>query len=168
VNRTVRGLTFRVAAIEVLEQLEMVAIVAAAGCTRCWRAALAGARRRRGIFSGDDLIRRRSHGRPTAPSRDVRLPACPAGRRRLLPVPSTTSLSSFGTDQLCWLWRMSAVRVQARTFRSEAERLARVRDRCLIELHQRDPEAFRRWVMTARAADNPAPFFRRALDPGAV
>jgi hypothetical protein len=38
-------------------------------------------------------------------------------------------------------------------------------ERCLVELHQRDPEAFRRRVMTARAADDPAHFFRTRLEP---
>ncbi len=94
------------------------------------------------------------------------LPELPADRVELVPGPSVSPLSSFTTAQLCWVWRISSVRLQVRTARSEAQRLARLRERCLIELHQRDPEAFRRWILTARAADNPAPFFRGRLEPG--
>lgn len=79
------------------------------------------------------------------------------------PLPSLPSLPALGTPELCRTWQLTYPRLQRATSPAEIEHLTELRRGCLAQLERRAPAAFGRWVTTARAASDPAPYFCRPV-----
>lgn len=76
------------------------------------------------------------------------------------PLPPLASLASLGTEELCRTWRLTYPRLSRAHSPAEVEYLTELRHRCLLQMEQQDPIAFARWLPTARAASDPARYFR--------
>ena len=114
--------------------------------------------------AGWPLRRRAPRGVPPDPRPSAAPPARPPGPAPetvpVVPFPSPATLRRLGTAELCWTWRASYVCLRRYPRPSHLAYLAELRRECLDELERRDPVAFGRWFATARAAGDPARYFR--------
>jgi hypothetical protein len=142
-----------------LAMLGLVGLILAIGVAGFGLAVLAGV----AAWPAFRSLRRRPGPVPTAPSQDVRpamISAAPARESMTVPpLPVLPALASLPTATLCWVWRMTYLRLHGSSSPSETEAVIRLRRECLDQLEQRDACAFGRWFPTARAASDPARFF---------
>jgi hypothetical protein len=119
----------------------------------------------------------RGAGRPPGAVTPGKTPKKPPGKERggtappgappleslpVVPLVPPSALPALSTADVCWIWRLSYSRVRRPgCLGYEVDDLAELRRACLDELERRDPEAFHRWLPTARAAGDPARAFCR-------
>jgi hypothetical protein len=159
--------------------LAVVGMIAALGLAGwCVDAALAATgwpalrtpRRRTGPGTATaDAAAGRNTAEPAAEPGSHRLPPAPGPAEEQLPpdtLPEPASLASLTTQQLCWAWRRSYLRVERATCASQLGHLAELRGSYLEELQRRDRAAFEHWLPTARAACDPSRVFCPRPGPG--